>query len=183
MKEEDKFKNVVVFDRPSGKILFCVGGAQDIPPVCVIERRAVKHEMQYFIDGVRIDPETNEWFQLYLKQSIHKTIRKIPRFRKCGTAQYRKVECFNQWYLKMFPKHRGWVECIQILNDPYIYIPVDIFNRTTSTKVRDKIIVEMKESELPLKLISRLSGLDRTQIFRIIKKQKSKRKKKIAVAK
>jgi hypothetical protein len=173
MTKQD-FKNVVVFDRPSGKILFCVDGAQDVPPICVITRKAVKHEMQYFINGVRIDPETDEWFQHYLKQSIYKTIRKIPRFRKCGGAQYRKVECFNQWNLKMFPKHRGWVECYQILNNPYIYIPVDIFNKTTSTKIRNEVIAEMKNSELPLKLISRLSGLDRTQIFRIIKKQKSK---------
>jgi len=167
------FKNIVVFDRPSGKILFCVNGSQNIPPICIIERKAVKHEMQYFIHDKRINPETNEWFQYYLKQSVFNTIRKVPKFKKCGNAQYRVVECFNQWNLRLFPKHRGWVECYQILNNPgFIYIPKDIFNKTTSRKIRNKVIIEMKESELPLKLISRLSGLDRRQIYRIIRKQK-----------
>jgi len=175
---KQEFKNIVVFDRPSGKILFCVDGAQDVPPICVIERRASMHEMQYFIYGKRIDPETNEWFQLYLKQSIYKTIRKIPKFRKCGDVQYRVVECFNQWDLRLFSKHRGWVECYQILNKggPYIYIPVDIFNKASSKKKRNEVIVEMRSSNLPLKLISRLSGLNRMQIYRIIKKQNSKGK-------
>lgn len=174
--KEDQFKNIVVFDRPSGKILFCVDGAQDVPPICVITRKAVKHEMQYFINDVRIDPETNEWFQHYLKQSIYKTIRKIPRFKKCGIAQYRVVECFNQWNLKLFPKHKGWVECYQILNHggPYIYIPTDIFNKASGTKKRDETIAEMNNSELPRKLISKLSGLTRKQVYNIIKEQKSK---------
>ena len=172
------FKNIVVFDRPSGKILFCVNGAQDIPPICVIERRAVNHEMRYFIHGKRINPETNEWFQFYMKQSITKTIRKISRLKKCGIAQYRIVECFNQWDLRMFSKHRGWVECYQILNmgGPYIYIPVDIFNKASSKKKRNEVIVEMHSSDLPLKLISKLSGLTRNQIYLIMKRTLQKGK-------
>lgn len=170
MNEISDFKNIVVFDRPSGKILFCENGAQDVPPVCVIERKAIGHEMQYFINNKKIDPLTNEWYQLYIKQSTFKTVRNVPRFKKCGKSRYRILEAFNQWNLRLFPKHRGWVKCYQVLSNPYIYIPVDIFSKTTDLTIRDKIIVEMNKSKLPTKLISKMSGLNRTQIYRIIKR-------------